>query len=112
MVANSTEYAMLLEGPVLFLSFASIASAMFALCVAEAVRQLRQEAALCPAVLRMSRTEITPVGRLSGEAAHDEDSPEVKPLPWVHCALLILLASALCYGLGYFVIAELLYGRF
>ena len=103
---------MLLEGPVLFLSFASIASAMFALWVAEAVRQLQPKAALCPAVLRMSRTESTPIGRVSGEAAHDEDSPEVKPLPWIHCALLILLASALCYGLGYFVIAELLYGRF
>ena len=101
---------MLLEGPGLFLSFASIASAMFVLCVAEAVRQLGQEAALCPPVLRMSRTEITPIGGLSREDQR-EASTGVKPLPWLHCALLILLACAFCYALGYFVIAELLYGR-
>lgn len=101
---------MLLEGHVLFLSFASIASAMFALQMAAAWR-LQPKAVACPAVLRMSRTEITPIGRVSGEAAQAEDSPDVKPLPWIHCALLILLASALCYGLGYFVIGELLYGR-
>ena len=103
---------MLLDGPVVFLSVASIASAMLALQMVEAARRLQPEAALCPAVLRMSRTESTPIGRVSGEAAQDEDAPEVKPLPWIHCALLILLASALCYGLGYFVIAELLYRRF
>lgn len=102
---------MLLEGPALFPDIASFALAMFALQMVEAARRLQPEAAFCPAVLRMSRTESTPIGRVSGEAAQDEDSPEVKPLPWIHCALLILLASAFCYGLGYFVIAELLYGR-
>jgi hypothetical protein len=101
---------MLLEGPVLSLSFALIALAMFALHVVGAARHLRPEAALCPAVLRMSRTEITPIGGLSGDAEH-EASTDVKPLPWLHCALLILLTSALCYGLGYLAITALLYGR-
>jgi len=110
MVADSREYAMLLEGPVLFLSFASIASAMFALCVAAEIRVLQPELAR-PAVLWMSRTESTPIGRVSGEAARDEASPEVRPLPWIHCALLILLASAFCYGLGYLVIAILVSGK-
>src|SRR5713226_2925921 len=109
MVANSTEYAMLLDGPVLFLSFASIASAMFALRVAAEIRALQLEPVHRPGVLSMSRTEITPIGGLSREDERAA-STDVKPLPWIHCALLILLTSALCYGLG-FIITELLYGR-
>jgi hypothetical protein len=101
---------MLLEGPVLSLGFASVALAMFALHVVQAARHLQPEAELCPAVLRMSRTEITPIGRLSGEA-EGQASADVKPLPVLHCALLILLTSALCYGLGYLVIAMLVSGR-
>ena len=101
---------MLLEGPVLSLGFASVASALVALRVVGAARHLQPEAALCPAILRMSRTEITRIGGLSDEG-EQEGSADVKPLPWIHCALLILLTSALCYGLGYFVITELLYGR-
>ena len=101
---------MLLEGPVLYLGFASIASALFALRVVASARHFQPETALCPAVLRMSRTESTRIGGLSGEA-EGEASSDVKPLPVLHCALLILLTSALCYGLGYFVITELLYGK-
>ena len=101
---------MLLEGPGLFSSIASIALAIFALYVAELVRGLQPEPARA-AVLRMSRTESTPIGRVSGDAARDEDSPVVRPLPWIHCALLIVVASAFCYGLGYLVIAILASGR-
>jgi len=110
MVAKSTECAMLLEGPVLFLSFASIASAIFALRVVAEIRALQLEPAHRSGILSMSRTEITLIGGLSREGER-EASTDVKPLPWVHCALLILLASALCYGLGYFIITELFYGR-
>lgn len=101
---------MLLEGPVLFLSFASIASVMFALRVAAEIRALQPEPVRHPGVLAMSRAEITPIGGLSSEGER-EASTDVKPLPWLHCALLILLTSVLCYALGYFVIAELVYGR-
>jgi hypothetical protein len=101
---------MLLDGPVLFLSFVSIASAMFALRVAAEIRALQLVPVHRPGVLSMSRTEITPIGGLSREDER-EASIDVKPMPWIHCALLVLLASALCYALGYFVIAELLYGR-
>ena len=101
---------MLLEGPVLFLSFAPIASAMVALRVVAEIRALQLEPAHRAEVLSMSRTEITPIRGLSREG-EGEASTDVKPLPWVHCALLILLTSALCYGLGYFIITELLYGR-
>jgi hypothetical protein len=59
----------------------------------------------------MSRVEMIPIARLRGEGEH-EASPDVKPMPWLHCALVILLASALCYGLGYFVIALLIHGTF
>src|SRR6476646_12029890 len=110
MVANSTECAMLLEGPVLFLSFASIASGVVALRVMAEIRALQLEPAHRPGVLAMSRTEITPIAGLSRDG-EVEASTDVKPLPWLHCALLILLSSALFYGLGYFVITELLYGR-
>jgi hypothetical protein len=101
---------MLLEGPVLFFSFASIASVMFALRVLAEIRGLQPEPVRHPGVLAMSRAEITPIGGLSREG-EGEASTDVKPLPWLHCALLILLTSALCYALGYFVITELLYGR-
>ncbi len=101
---------MLLDGPVLFLSFASIVSAMFALRVAAEIRALQVEPVYRPGVLSMSRTEITPIGGLSRDDER-EASTDVKPMPWIHCALLVVLASALCYALGYFVIAELLYGR-
>jgi hypothetical protein len=110
MLAKSTECAMLLEGPFLSLSFALIALAMFALRIVGAARHLRPKAALCPNVLQMSRTEITPIGGLSGEA-EQEASTDVKPLPWLHCALLILLTSAVCYGLGYLAITALVHGR-
>jgi hypothetical protein len=110
MVANSAECAMLLEGPGLFLGFASVASGMAALRVMAEIRAFRLEPAHRPGVFSMSRTEITPIAGLSREGER-EASTDVKPLPWLHCALLILLTSALCYGLGYFVIAELLWGR-
>ena len=60
----------------------------------------------------MVRAQITRIGELSGETARDEAATDVKPLPWLHCALLMLLASALCYGIGYFAIAALITGRF
>jgi hypothetical protein len=101
---------MLLEGPVLFLSLASIASVTFALRVLAEIRGLQPEPVLHPRVLAMSRAEITPIGGLSREDAR-EASTEVKPLPWLHCALIILLTSALCYALGYFAFTALLYGR-
>ena len=101
---------MLLEGPVLFLSFASIASGVVALRVMAEIRALQLGPAHRPGVLAMSRTEITPIAGLSRDG-EVEASTDVKPLPWLHCALLILLSSALFYGLGYFVITELLYGR-
>src|SRR5258708_39709324 len=98
---------MLIEGPVLFLGFASIALAMFALRVMETARHLRPEPVLRPRVLAMTRAEINRAGGLSAEASRDEASTEIKPLSWVHCALVILLVSALCYGLGYFAIEAL-----
>ena len=57
----------------------------------------------------MSRMEIIPTGRLDGEGEH-EASLDLKPLPWPHCALLIFLGSALCYGLGYLVVDLLVRG--
>jgi hypothetical protein len=47
---------------------------------------------------------MTPTGRLDDEEDEHEASLDLKPLPWLHCALLICLASALCYGLGYLVV--------
>jgi len=47
---------MLLEAPVLFLSFASVALVIFALRVMEAVRHFQPEP-LRPRVLQMSRVE-------------------------------------------------------
>ena len=57
----------------------------------------------------MSRVEMIPTGRLDGEGEH-EASLDLKPLPWLQCALLIFLGSALCYGLGYFIIDLLVEG--
>ena len=100
---------MLLEGPVLFLSFATVALAIFALRVMETIRHFQPEPSLRPRVLQMVRAEITRIGGLSGEAARD--TPEdVKPLPWLTCVLLILLVSAFCYGLGYLAIVAFLHG--
>src|SRR5882757_30396 len=99
---------MLLEGPELFLSFASVALAIFALRVMETIRHFQPEP-LRPRVLQMSRVEGTPVGGLSGEPARA--TPEdVRPLSWLACVFLLLLGSAHFYGLGYLAITELLYG--
>jgi hypothetical protein len=100
---------MLLEGPVLFLSFASVALAIFALRLMEAVRHFQPEPVRPPRALQMSRVEITPIGGLSGEAARDAQE-DVGRLSWLSSVLLMLLISAFCYGLGYLAIAELLYG--
>ena len=99
---------MLLEGPVLLLSLASVALAIFALRVMETIRHFQPEP-LRPRVLKMSRVEITPIRGLGGEAARG--APEdARPLSWLTCVLLILLFSAFCYGLGYLAITELLHG--
>jgi hypothetical protein len=99
---------MLLEGPVLFLGFASVALAMFVWRAARPVRDLQpQPLLLRPAVLRMSRVENTPIAGLSREAQDGDAREDVRRLPSIACALLILLGSVLCYGLGYFAIAAL-----
>ncbi len=99
---------MLLEGPVLFLGFASVALATLVLRAARPVRDLQpQPLLLRPAVLRMLRVENTSIGGLSREAQDRDDREDVRRLPSIACALLILLGSVLCYGLGYFAIAAL-----
>jgi hypothetical protein len=100
---------MLLEGPVLCLSFAAVALAIFVLRLTEAVRHFQPEPAGRSRALHMSRVEITPARGLGGEAARDAQE-DVRPLSWLSCVLLLLLASAFCYGLGYIAIAELLHG--
>ena len=57
----------------------------------------------------MARVDMIPTGRLDREGEHDA-SPDLKPLPWPQCALLILLGSALCYGLGYVFVDLLVRG--
>ena len=99
---------MLLEGPVLFLGFASVALATLVLRAARPIRHLQpQPLLLRPAVLRMLRVENTSIGGLSREAQDRDDREDVRRLPSIACALLILLGSVLCYGLGYFAIAAL-----
>ena len=103
---------MLLEGPVLFLilGFACISSAVIALRVLAHIRGFQLEPVRHPGVLAMSRAEMTPISGLGSEAEREAPT-DVKPLPWLHCTLLILLASGLCYGLGYFAVTALLHGR-
>ena len=101
---------MLLEGPVLFTGLASAASALAAQRVMAEIRGLQLKPVFHPWVLSMSRADITPVAGLSREGEREAET-DVKPLPWLHCALVILLTSAFCYGLGYFVFTVLLHGR-
>ena len=42
---------------------------------------------------------------VSGSVASDEVLPDVHPLPWRQCAVLMVLASAAVYGLGFLIVA-------
>ena len=58
----------------------------------------------------MSRMDVIPTDGLEDQD-EQEASLELKPLPWLHCVLLIFFVSALCYGVGYAAIDLLVYGR-
>ena len=42
--------------------------------------------------------------RVSGAVVSDDALPDVNPLPWRQCAVLMVLASLAVYGLGYGVV--------
>ena len=42
--------------------------------------------------------------RVLGSVISDDVLPDVKPLPWRQCAVLMVLASAAVYGLGFLVV--------
>ena len=42
--------------------------------------------------------------RPAGSVASDEHLPEVSPLPWRQCAVLMVLSSVAVYALGFLVV--------
>jgi len=43
--------------------------------------------------------------RVFGSLASDDAAPQVSPLPWRQCAVLIVLGSAGVYGLGFLMVS-------
>jgi len=42
--------------------------------------------------------------RVFGSVVNEDVLPDVEPLPWRQCAVVMVLASAVVYGLGFLVV--------